>query len=1006
MAEEDAVGSISNIPQNVPLGRLAAVLQYAKEVAATLAAHTEQPMWSAVGRLGELALGRTPETVENYSYGFKPRAEAGPLESVNPANFELAGLAPVGTALKGAAIAGKGAIAAGKGLLAAAPILGGITKGAGLSEDFTKMLKLLAEHHITTPDFTAAHPQLAGFPPEAKALAENFHKNYVDKVNIWGSPEAHANYFATAMGDMPQHWSWADYPPSWQSAVEAEFAKLKGNAPLPAASQFTSAELTPPAPLGATALPAPSPGMGWKQPNGVLAPPPGSTVPSSNALHSGWDVGTPNKGPGATYSTHGSGTKLLYASNGWELEFLDGGKVGPFKTLSHAKHYFHEVDSAGMVPHGAGEGPLGLGKNVVGLSSVPPPPPLFPAQGAGGQPLPGGQPTAGTPSHYIPGSAPGTKSSLPPPWTMAGMGVAEHPSGIKVQLAATGNYHVLDSQGQLLDFESTFQKALDSANAKHIPQPAAVPPPAPAGPLNMSGWKQTGPQAGSNPGGRFEAPDGTTYYAKFPHDEDVARNELLATKLYQEMGIPIPDAQLVMKDGKVGLATKWEEGLQEVPYEQLSATPGAREHFAADAWLANWDVIGRDTHNMVLKNGEAMRVDPGGALRYRGMAGRPKGPAFTDTVGEVESLRTPRNPSTHAVFGSMTDAEVAKSAERVAALHPNRIRELVEEFGPEFASDKTALADKLIARREDLLKRLGIEEPHADLRLKSKYDINEEELLNILKYEPSESPQSILDRYERAKKLWMQRGMTEAEYLNSKDRAAAAGAAPWKLARGSERLNPEPQAPITLPETEWRRYNNSTEWPHPWLFGSEYDPVTRTGSTYYRTSTHKQEELRAIVPENRIFRPDEIKQNPNAQVAQTFEKVYDELKAEEAAGATFSKDFYPNPKTGEGTIFARTGKETVDKWRTLGHSAGYTHAERPAVYLTLERMGFKGITTHEGGGTNYALFHDVPLRWHKAPFDPERLQSQGYFKAGAGVGVGSAALAAALLSREQEGTIQ
>ena len=43
----------------------------------------------------------------------------------------------------------------------------------------------------------------------------------------------------------------------------------------------------------------------------------------------------------------------------------------------------------------------------------------------------------------------------------------------------------------------------------------------------------------------------------------------------------------------------------------------------------------------------------------------------------------------------------------LASAYPNRIREMVEEFGPEFASDKTALADKLIARREGSAEEAG-----------------------------------------------------------------------------------------------------------------------------------------------------------------------------------------------------------------------------------------------------------------------------------------------------------
>jgi hypothetical protein len=57
---------------------------------------------------------------------------------------------------------------------------------------------------------------------------------------------------------------------------------------------------------------------------------------------------------------------------------------------------------------------------------------------------------------------------------------------------------------------------------------------------------------GSNDGGLYKANDGTQYYVKFM-DEDHAKNELLAIKLYQLLGVKVPEVDYVDFNNKSGL---------------------------------------------------------------------------------------------------------------------------------------------------------------------------------------------------------------------------------------------------------------------------------------------------------------------------------------------------------------------------------------------------------------------------------------------------------------------
>ncbi len=134
----------------------------------------------------------------------------------------------------------------------------------------------------------------------------------------------------------------------------------------------------------------------------------------------------------------------------------------------------------------------------------------------------------------------------------------------------------------------------------------------------MDTWVQTGGQGGSNPGGKFKDPSGQEWYCKFPADADTAKSEVLAAKLYALAGLSGQDAQLITKDGKVGIASKWVNIKKASSAAALAKVPGALDGFAVDAWLGNWDVVGQALDNLQIgPDGKAHRVDAGGSLEYR-----------------------------------------------------------------------------------------------------------------------------------------------------------------------------------------------------------------------------------------------------------------------------------------------------------------------------------------------------------------------------------------------------
>lgn len=274
-----------------------------------------------------------------------------------------------------------------------------------------------------------------------------------------------------------------------------------------------------------------------------------------------------------------------------------------------------------------------------------------------------------------------------------------HPAGYKKKQ----QFYIVDPSQQAEAAAIMENPAALKNNPKTTPS-AAVSTPAPLPPSFP--YTQVGPQKGSNPGGLYEDAYGKKWYIKFPASEDHAKNELLAAKLYKMAGVAAPRLKLVTKDGKVGIASAYVDGLTQGSGAALAKAPGARAGFGADAWLANWDSVGLNNDNLLLgPDGNAVRIDVGGSLLYRAQGG-PKGAAFGDSVTEADSLRDPKtNPKTAAVFGGMSPQELRDSVVRVLAIPDDAIKAAVDKFGPGDQAEKDALVAKLIARRQDLAKR-------------------------------------------------------------------------------------------------------------------------------------------------------------------------------------------------------------------------------------------------------------------------------------------------------------
>ena len=237
----------------------------------------------------------------------------------------------------------------------------------------------------------------------------------------------------------------------------------------------------------------------------------------------------------------------------------------------------------------------------------------------------------------------------------------------------------------------------DLLAASKVAPKSSISPAPPVGPV----WVQVGPQAGSTPGGLFEDKEGVKHYIKCPPTLDHVNNELTAFDLYQAVGLNVPETDMTVHDGKYCVTSKIIDGLSESGTNPKDLK-GTQEGFVADAWLANWDSVGVGTtkyDNILGLNGEAYRIDAGGALSYHGTGG-PKGDKFGNEVTELDGMRDPKvNPVAATVYGDMTLEQIKASAEPVLALESDEIENIVKLYQGSNPQSQ-AMIDKLLARQK------------------------------------------------------------------------------------------------------------------------------------------------------------------------------------------------------------------------------------------------------------------------------------------------------------------
>jgi hypothetical protein len=126
----------------------------------------------------------------------------------------------------------------------------------------------------------------------------------------------------------------------------------------------------------------------------------------------------------------------------------------------------------------------------------------------------------------------------------------------------------------------------------------------------------------------------------------------------------------------------------------------------ANRTYAGWDAAGFDGDNQGVAHGKVLTLDVGGALAFRAQ-GDPKGKAFGTHVDELDVLRRNEdNPHAVRLFADMSPDAIREAIVVVVRIPDEQIRRVILDHG-----GSRALADKLIARKADMARRLEAADP-------------------------------------------------------------------------------------------------------------------------------------------------------------------------------------------------------------------------------------------------------------------------------------------------------
>jgi TP901 family phage tail tape measure protein len=194
--------------------------------------------------------------------------------------------------------------------------------------------------------------------------------------------------------------------------------------------------------------------------------------------------------------------------------------------------------------------------------------------------------------------------------------------------------------------------------------------------FDISTFTKIGGQKGFNTGGVYEARNGLQFYIKEALSESAAKNEELAVRIYELLGVRTASQRAVKGvDGKHYLISLMKDI---IPISKNTPQASLYQDLGIHALLGNYDIVGRNFDNLAFDVDNPARgvvIDAGASLFHRGTGGLKKGTPFefgdnavetlTDLLTNPRGIKQPYIENANQVFKDIPTSDLYQSLYRL-----------------------------------------------------------------------------------------------------------------------------------------------------------------------------------------------------------------------------------------------------------------------------------------------------------------------------------------------------
>ena len=225
---------------------------------------------------------------------------------------------------------------------------------------------------------------------------------------------------------------------------------------------------------------------------------------------------------------------------------------------------------------------------------------------------------------------------------------------------------------------------------------------------------------------------GRQFVRKYGADQGHLEEEFYAENAYRAAGANVPASQLYTDpQGKKYKLAEFIEGKtlgQLMGADRAVAETELQRHFAADALIGNWDVVGMSHDNVLVSaDGKVFRIDVGGSFRYRAQGVKKTADQWNGYPTELWTMRDSKiSPQVASAMKTLTHQQILEQAQGIIREKQKILDSIPEELRP-IVSDRITSYEKMVMLSGDFFKE-GFEDDYVSTVAKHQMGIRKAEV--------------------------------------------------------------------------------------------------------------------------------------------------------------------------------------------------------------------------------------------------------------------------------------